>query len=175
VKSRAAQLRETHRKVFAWSILAALAAHVAVFLLSPDFRAEPIFSSHLSEVEGGPGGAPMRFDLLFGPPTLSAADGTPWTEPEDRILPARRAVHPPMGCQVPPSGTPVPFSGRVRLRVDASGHATVLELVERTGDGCADEVLAIVAGDLWYRWLPNDRFPAPVVLVQPVTLMEVRN
>ena len=29
-----------------------------------------------------------------------------------------------------------------------------------------------LAGDLQYHWLPSERFPAPVHLVQPVTLVE---
>ena len=33
-------------------------------------------------------------------------------------------------------------------------------------------MLRRVAGDLWYRWLPNEEFPAPVELIQPLSFTE---
>lgn len=34
------------------------------------------------------------------------------------------------------------------------------------------EPLERVAGDLWYRFLPNDSFPAPVEVIQPMVFRE---
>ena len=41
-----------------------------------------------------------------------------------------------------------------------------------TGSACGDATLARVAGDLWYRWLPSEEFPAPVDVVQPLSFAE---
>ena len=38
------------------------------------------------------------------------------------------------------------------------------------------ESIEIVYGEpipLWYRWLPNDEFPAPVELIQPLSFREM--
>ena len=43
------------------------------------------------------------------------------------------------------------------------------------GDACGDQVIETVAGDLLYHWLPSERFPAPVDLIQPVTLTQAWN
>ena len=59
--------------------------------------------------------------------------------------------------------------------VDEGGRTDDVEIEQSTGDACADEVLSRVAGDLWYRWLPSEEFPAPVDLVQPITLAETRH
>jgi hypothetical protein len=65
-----------------------------------------------------------------------------------------------------------PLRGYVRLQVLASGRTLVAGIDESTGDRCADRVILDLARDLLYRWIPNERFPAPVQLIQPVTLIE---
>ena len=54
----------------------------------------------------------------------------------------------------------------------ASGHTLVDGIEESTGDECADQVILTLANDLFYRWIPSERFPAPVDLIQPVTLTQ---
>lgn len=43
---------------------------------------------------------------------------------------------------------------------------------QSSGFPCGDAVLQRIAGDLWYRWLPNDEFPPPVELVQTLSFTE---
>lgn len=173
MSSRAAELRARHRKIFAWSLGVAVLLHVAVFWLSPTFRAEPLGGMEVQGyVETGTDGPLMELALFFGPPTIFPGDGEPWTEPAERVLEAGRVVRLSAGCEG--FGLPVPLTGRARLRVDPAGHTMAVEVAESTGEPCADEALTIVADALRYHWLPNERFPAPVEVVQPVTLVGAR-
>ena len=175
--TRSEVLRKRNRKVLAWSMAIAVVVHVAAFLLVPSFGGE------LRMADSPPGGEevnlmirnPTFVDVTFGPPDIFDADGAVWKEPADRVLQADRILSLPTQCEALSREGRVPALGRVRLRVNASGRVNVMGLAEGTGDPCADEVITTVAADLWYRWLPNERFAAPVDLIQPITLEEARN
>lgn len=112
--------------------------------------------------------------VLFGPPTIFTADGRGRTEPNDRILEAERLTELPVSCGTRRARAAFPVSGTVRLSIRASGDADVIRMAESTGSACADDVIRTVASALRYHWLPDERYPAPVQLVQPVTVAEVR-
>lgn len=175
MRTRSQELRERYRRILAWSLVAAVAAHVAVFVLAPRFRAGPLGSADLDvDTIGVAGGANAFVDVLFGPPSVRESDGRTWTAPDDRILPAERGVRLERQCLALLRPDRTPLHGRVQLRVKASGRVDVLALPGSTGDPCGDRILEDVAGDLWYHWLPSARFPAPVDVVQPVTLIAAR-
>lgn len=178
MKTRAAELRARHRTILGWSLGVAIVVHLAVFLLAPEFRTTPLASSDTDPQATDSATAATApsavVDVLFGPPTISTPDGSTWSEPPERRLEARRGVALPPLCAAATHEGRTPLSGRVRLTVKASGRVDVTGLAESTGDSCADVVLTTVAGSLWYHWLPSERFPAPVELVQPVTLTDVR-
>ncbi len=168
------QLRSRNRKVLAWSLAVAAAIHVAVFTLSPDFDVAPMDGSAVAGAEPRSGGHPTTvLRLVFGPPSISASDGGVWQEPPDRVLHTTRLTEIPMLCTHLESEGSVPLRGAIRLRVNRSGHALAIDVAETTGDWCGDRVLVRAADALLYHWLPNERFPAPVTLVQPVTLERV--
>jgi hypothetical protein len=172
--SRAEQLRAHHRRVLAWSLGAAAVVHVAVFAITPAFRAKPLGGSDVPLEPGHPVGANATVDVHFGPPLVLLPDGEAWQEPPDRVLEAQRDVALPPGCTGLAEPGRTPLRGRVALRVRPSGLVDVVGLPGQTGDPCADQVAKTVAGALRYHWLPNDRFAAPVELVQPITLVAVR-
>jgi hypothetical protein len=175
-RSRSAELREKNRRVFAWSLGLAALIHIAVFVLWPGFRVEPLAGSGgqdqaVSEAEGG-----LTFvDVFFGPPDIFEVDGMLSREPPDRVLEADRVLQLPTECATLGQEGRTPAYGRVRVRVRPSGRADVVGIAESTGDECGDEVIRTVAGDLLYHWLPSERFPAPVDLIQPVTLTQAWN
>lgn len=175
VKSRAEELRGRHRKILAWSLGAAAVVHLGVFFLTPTFEAEPLTGSD-PEVEAVETSRTVsaEVDLLFGPPVIRARDGSVWPEPPERHLEARRGVQLPALCAGLARPARTPLRGRIRLRVLASGRVEVVGMAESSGDLCADQVLTDVANSLQYEWLPDERFPAPVDLVQPVTLTGVQ-
>jgi len=176
MKTRSEELRDRNRKVFAWSLAIAAAIHVALFLWLPAFDAQPLVLTEIrNEGDTQEVGTPTFVDVLFGPPAILAADGTVSTEPLGRVLQADRLVHLPTECSSLSREGRTPAHGQVHLTVDASGRTDDVEIEESTGDACADEVLSRVASDLWYRWLPSEDFPAPVDLIQPITLAETRN
>lgn len=173
--TRSEQLRRRHRKILAGSLAGAALLHLAVFLLMPEFRADPLFGSDAErDTVSVVGLANASVEILFGPPIIRVADGSTWTEPPDRVLPAERGVRLEGACSALLREGGTPLRGRVRLRVRASGRVDVLGLPRGTGEDCGDRILREVAADLWYHWLPNERFPAPVDLVQPVTLVAAR-
>lgn len=153
---------------------AALAIHVAVFLLTPSFRTELLTSQ---EIRLGPSGGsfeiPVLLALHFGPPTLTAPDGTAHREPPERVLDVERLVAFPEECAPFQGNGASALHGSVRLRVNPSGRTKVVDTEVSTGNPCGDEVMQIVAEALWYHWLPNDRYPAPVDVEQPITMAEV--
>lgn len=158
--------------MLAWSLVVAAVAHAAVFLLAPGFRAEPLSRPDVElDTTGVAGGANASVRVFFGPPTVNTREGSDWTAPPDRVLSAERAVRLQGACVRLTVEGRTPVGGRVGLRIRASGRVDILGVVSGTGDSCADLILAEVAGDLWYHWLPNDRFEAPVNVEQPVTLM----
>jgi len=170
VESRAAELRRRDGRVLRWSLAAAALVHVAAFVLWPSFRIEPFPGlSEATAQDGGGEGTPIWVEAVFGPPEISLGDGR--VHREDRQLEASRVLLLPPECSVLGQGDGSRPHGRVHLRVWKSGRTDVLAITESTGSDCGDEVISAMAGALWYRWLPNDRFQAPVDLVQPVTLV----
>ena len=166
-----ADRRRKERRVYGWGLAAAVALHVVAFLLVPAFRSETPHDPSLDPLWGAAAaGAPVVVDVLFGPPTITAADGLARTEPPDRFLEADRLVLMPEDCAVLAAERQAPFHGSVQLRVKASGRVDVAGMVESTGASCVDAVLQTVAGDLWYHWLPDERFPPPVDVTQPMSL-----
>lgn len=168
------QHRSRYRKVLTWSLAVAAGVHVAIFALSPDFEIEPLDGSRAEVVATDSQRTPSTaLEVLFGPPMITAPDGSALREPPDRILRAARVTELPPLCVHLASELRLPQSGAIRLQVNAAGHAEVVEVFESTGDPCVDNILANTADALRYHWLPDERFPAPVLLVQPVTLVEL--
>lgn len=173
--TRSRELRRRNRRVLAASMAVAAAIHAVVLLGFPDLRTD-VPSTTEVELEG----APDLFatwnwvDATFGPPEIIAEDGTVWFEPPDRVLETQNVdlsrSRLPEACRGRTRDSVVPGSGRVRLLLAASGRVVYTEASGTSGDPCLDGLIRVVASSLWYHWLPNDRFPAPVELIQPVTL-----
>lgn len=169
MESRAATHRARGRRVFLWSLGIAVALHVAAFLFWPEMPVEPLTAG--SVVEGEPEDVDddvlrVQVDARFGPPRILRSDGSWAEEPPDRTLQAGRAVSLPAYCV----GRTQTVEGDVRLRLNTEGRVHLVRVEQGSGSSCGDEALRSVAGDLWYRWLPDKRFPAPVDLIQPVSL-----
>jgi len=171
--SRSQRLRRRDRKVFYWSLVAAVAIHVAVVLLVPTFHPESV---PVPEAETEPGrpvlARPILVQAVFGPPTLAGPEEHSWTEPPERVLDAQRLVLLEGSCMALARNNGPAVRGELRLHVGWAGHARVLHVTESTGYACSDEVLKELGGALRYHWLPNERFPAPLELDQPIQLME---
>lgn len=134
-------------------------------------QVDPVFSTETGiQTVGGIDGLAVAVDVCFGPPMILEADVSVSLEPPGRVLQADRLLGLPTECDVLLEPDRTPARGLVRLQVVASGHTVVGGIEESTERECADEVLLTVANDLLYRWIPNDRFPAPVDLFRPVTL-----
>lgn len=171
MRTRSEELRRRHRRVLAWSLAAAALLHVVVFLVLPGLRTEGMDVGD-GRLEGVNASRGALVDVLFGPPEISEADGTTWQEPPERRLQVVRLVRLPADCTVLRESDAERVGGRVRLTVDAAGQVDVVRVTEGTGHACADRVITQLAGDLHYHWLPDERFAAPVDLIQPVTLVE---
>lgn len=176
IRTRSAELRARNRTVYFWSFtVAALAYVVVLFVWAPTFEIESLDGTPIqqrSTVQFAE--SPTFVEVLFGPPEISGADGTVWQEPGERVLEIGRLLELPPECSASLASGQVrePAFGFVRLRVLVDGHVDVdsVELTQSTGDACGDRVIAAVADALWYHWLPNERFPAPVDLIQPIML-----
>ena len=170
--TRSDELRRRDRRVLGWSLVVAAVVHGAVFALAPGFRGETLGTPDLElDSTGVVGGGNATVEVVFGPTVVRLADGADWTAPPERVLWAERAVRLQDACLGLASEARPPATGRVGLRIKPSGRVDVLGLAASSGDPCADRVLSEVAGDLWYHWLPNEQFGAPVEVEQPVTLM----
>jgi len=175
LRTRSQELRARGRRIFTWSLAAALVIHVAVFLLSPSFHTELLTSREIRlDPSGSSFAIPVLLALHFGPPMLTAPDGTTRKEPPERVLDVERLVAFPEECAPFQEAAPTALRGSVRLSVNPSGLTKVVDTVVSTGNPCGDQVMAIVAAALWYHWLPNDAFPAPVDVEQPITMSEVQ-
>lgn len=167
-KSRSTLLRERYRRVLLWSFGAAALLHVLVLLFWPGFRAEPVFTADsLSAAVAAGEAVPTYVELLFGPPEILTGDGSFFRE--ERQLETEHLLVLPRECEG--DSIVLPTQGKVGLRVWKSGRVDVTALAQGTDDECGDALIKAVAGALWYRWLPSEEFPAPVDLVQPVTVL----
>ena len=173
--TRAEELRRRDRRVFGVALLVAALLHVVVFVAFPGFRVEVLGTPDIElDTAGIAGGANASVELHFGPTVVRLADGGAWTAPPDRFLEADRPIRLARRCRRL-AGLEHPLAGgSVGLRIKVSGRVDVLGLVSSTGDPCVDGIISEAAGALWYHWLPNDRFPAPLDVEQPVTLVATR-
>ena len=171
MENRASEFRRGENKVLFWSLSFAAALHVALFLFWPTMTAEPF-----PEAKAGAGlnPVPVYVDVQFGPPDILEEDGSISKEPPDRVLRADRILNLHTECPALAKAGRSPVNGSVRIRVGASGDAAAQGVYQSTGDPCTDRVIATVAGALKYHWLPSGRFPAPVDLIQPVSLHETQ-
>jgi hypothetical protein len=124
------------------------------------------------EATGPIEGLALMVDVHFGPPKIFERDGRVSIEPPERVLETSRIMSLPTGCGNLIADGRMPAQGEVRLKVVASGHTLVEGIEVSTGDGCADQLVLRLADDLLYRWIPSERFPAPVDLIQPMTLTQ---
>jgi hypothetical protein len=172
MKTRVQELRERDGRVLRRALGVAALLHLAAFVLWPGYRVESPPSDPGARMKAvhGVAGTPTYVSVLFGPPDILEADGTVSSEPPERVLAADRILRLPTECDDLKLPGRTPVTGRVRVRVGTAGLAKATGLARSTGDPCADEVLATVADALRYLWLPSERFPAPVDLIQPVTL-----
>ena len=173
MSKRIAQRRRSDRRVLVWCLALAGLLHVVVFLVVPVYQRAAVERASLSlELTDAPAPGATRLDLFFGPPAIRYASGGVSFEPPERFLETERLVHVPTAClgRIRSSGNAI--SGSVRLRVKVTGRVDVLGTARSSGIRCADELLERVAGDLRYHWLPNDDYPAPVELTQPMRLSE---
>ena len=168
------EIRARERRVLAWSLAIAVFLHIAVLVLWPALRVGPLGASVTPGAIEGNGSGDTYLELLFGAPEIYGPDGSASAEPPTRVLEADRKIKLPSSCTRLLEVGRTPTTGDVWLRVNDSGRVDTVEVVGSTGDLCADGVIMRVAGDLWYRWLPSERFPAPVELIQPVTVTEAR-
>ena len=170
MRTTAAEHRAKQRKVLAWSFMSAFVLHVAVlvFIATRTIEPEPRTSAFGVSSATSATGERLSLEVHFGPPTIATSNGISFREPPNRRLKTIHVTTIPAGCDDLFQGTRSQFSGDVRLLVRESGFVDAVELTRGTGLPCADAVLRSVAGALRYHWLPNERFPAPVDLVQPV-------
>jgi hypothetical protein len=174
MERRITERRRQDRRILAWCVGVAAALHVAALLLLPGLpeTADPTQDLELERAEIV-GGQAIPLDVFFGPPIIERAGGRRSFEPPTRVLEAQRAVFLPASCRRALQGTGRVFSGSVRLTVLVSGRVGKVSVFESTGARCSDDVLATVADDLWYLWLPTPEFPAPVDVIQPMTFVEI--
>lgn len=170
--ARSSQLRAQQRRIVAWSMAAAVVVHVAAFLLWPAFQIEAGEGWSAPRLEdAGDLSTPVRVDVVFGPPEIRLPSGEFVTE--QRRLEVDHVLASPVECRgiSPEEKGLFPRHGRLRLRVDASGHAEVVEAVTSSGSTCADAVLVAVGDALHYEWLPGRRYSAPLEVIQPIALV----
>lgn len=171
--SRSQQLRRRQRRIFGLSLLIAVLVHVAVFAFSPQFRSNPAdVSDGRTSLAPSETGEVHWIDVEFGPPKILLAGGLDRQEPPDRVLQARDVLV--SEGALSEDCRPVlhrPLEGidaTVRLEVGRDGRVRATEIAEGSGNACVDEIMVVVAGTLWYHWLPDDEAPPPVELFQPM-------
>src|SRR5690606_33125169 len=167
--------RRRERRVVGAGIAVAAGLHALALLLLPGLPGaeqppSPELEVDVSEIVGGKA---IPLDVFFGPPIIENAAGGLSFEPPTRVLSTQRAVFLPASCLVTLQTADRVFSGSVHLEVAATGRVQAVRVARSTGAPCADDVLTHVAGDLWYRWLPDERFPPPVRLTQPMTIVKI--
>ena len=167
--NRSQALRARSRKIFAWSLAAGVAVHVAVFALWPrgtelvptDGR-ESLLTAVEEDVTW------TRVAVAFGPPRILTAGHQAVDEVVERTLEVQRLVPVSPEC-LGGLRDGARFQALVRLTVGLEGRVESAVLEGEGTSECGDRTTLAVAEDLWYRWLPSRRHPAPVTLIQPVT------
>lgn len=174
--SRSAMARRRSRRVLAYSLAVSGLAHVAIFAFwSYEVRVEPFSREMVSLHAISADSVRTAFvEVSFGPPAIFTAEGTVQEEPPDRVLDVGRVLWMRPECTAALVGRGGALSGRVRLQVGAAGRVEMAQLIDGTGDACGDETILRVANVLWYHWLPDERYPAPVRLEQPIELADAR-
>lgn len=181
--TRSAELRQRYRRVFTVSLLIAAGIHVLIFIASPDFRVDPQFQlASNPDLVVGEMDADSRWaivNVFFGRPEILSDDGTVRREPPERVLEVYAVAVAssvlPHRCHLRNEFDVLPAEGRVRVQVDGGGLVVWDRIEESDGDVCRDALLTTMSGSLWYQWIPNDRFPAPVELIQPVRVVAAAN
>jgi hypothetical protein len=181
VNDRLRDLRRRNRRIFGASMAVAVVVHAAIFVGSPTFQADPIWTDTVrtrapADAED-PTATRWFVDVFFGPPAIVTGDGSRWQEPPERTLEARAfnvgALRITTACANRPREVLVPADAAVALRLDGSGRVARARIERSSRDACRDEIVVKIANRLWYHWIPNDRFPAPVDLVQPMRIRAV--
>jgi hypothetical protein len=171
--SRSTRLKRQGRwSLFAGLVLAAV-VHATVLLFSPSFEAERHVREFGFGSEPDSVGVTWRFlEVEFHPPQIELLDGSLWQEPPERFLHAEVVdignIQLSRPCQRTEIDWERPRVGTVSVEVTASGRVASADVHRSSGDSCVDEVLVAIAASVWYQWLPNDRFSAPVRVVQPI-------
>ena len=165
----------SERRVLGWSLAVAAVLHVLAFLYLPGLRPSECedFEDDTDELAVVTGAA-IPLDLFFGPPVIRNVEGDLAFEPPERVREEERAVFGTSGCKRLIEGSTDVHHGTVRLTVLETGLVEVQGIVESTGSTCGGDANQRVTGDLWYRWLPSDDFPAPGEVVQPLTFSEAK-
>ena len=175
--TRSEELRQRDRRVLLVSLLVAAVLHAAVLFLVPATQVPVLVTSGDSLVlEEGRAlfSAWDSVHAFFGPPEIRFSDGSTRPEPSDRVLDAGNvsvaSIGLPDSCRGRAAASVVPVSARVGVHLDHRGLVDGARIIDGTGDGCRDGLLVAVASSVWYQWIPSDRIPAPVDLVQPISL-----
>lgn len=175
MESRAKELRARGRRIFWFSMVGAGVIHGAVFFALQRHQVDvSLESATRDEVEGE--SRILNFvNVHFGPPAILGDDGTTWQEPPERVLEARNVelleINLPPECGSRERRGIVPAQARLRLELNAAGRVTNAKLAPATGNPCRDGMMTAIAARLWYDWLPNRTFAAPVELIQPMTVV----
>lgn len=163
-----------------WSLSAGLAVaavlHVIILAFSPSFQTNRTVREFGAASELDSVGVTWRFlEVRFRPPQIELADGSLFQEPPERFLDAEVVdvgnIQLSRACRRAQIDWERPRAGSLAVEVNASGRVASAEVERSSGDRCADEVLVAIAASVWYQWLPNDRFAAPVRVVQPVRVV----
>lgn len=168
--SRSAELRDRNRRILVWSFAGAVLIHIVVFAMWPETPIEPLGefgATTVTAVEEE--GVFLEIRVEFGGPEIVSSGGRADRRRVARTLETRRLTRMPVECR-DAMRVGRTYDGEVRLVVDQEGRVDRKDMVVGSGDACGDRALLAVAGDLWYRWLPSEEHPAPIVLIQPVSV-----
>jgi hypothetical protein len=179
LRDRVNRNRSQSNLLFALSFLIALGVHLALLLRDPTFELE-VPENYLGpsamQVPVDSGNIGPLFNVSFLAPEIFARDGTLRPEPPERVLEARHIdLSEPLGSDACGGRDPdsvFPVAGQVQVRVNEHGRVVSVEVRETTGNRCRDAIIAGIARSVWYRWLPNEDYPAPVELIQRMSVTE---
>jgi hypothetical protein len=175
MESRAKELRARGRRIFWFSMVGAGVIHGAIFIGLQRHHVDVSLESAIRDEVEGESRILDFIDVHFGPPEIFRDDGTIWQEPPERVLEARNVelleINLPPECGSSERRGIVPAQARLRLELNAAGRVTNAELAPATGNPCRDGMMTAIAERLWYHWLPNRAFAAPVELIQPMMVV----